>query len=138
MGRRKKVVDVVETPTEMNEDAMNAPVEEEINDFVEPQTENRIVFDNKVESVVEDVPNINVPVVEENEEEYVEEAPKPLASEPVFKKIQCSASLVNVREKPDGDVMFTIRNLSKVRVEGEENGWVKISGYVMKELVKDL
>lgn len=132
MGRRKKVVDVVETPTEMKENAMNAPVEEEIKDFVEPQTE----------EVVDDVLTVDVPVEEDVEpvqevvEEKVEE--KPLASDPVFKKIQCGASLVNCRAVPDGEVLFTIRNLSKVRVEDEKDGWCKISGYVMSELVKDL
>lgn len=135
MGRRKKVVDVVETPTEMKEDAMNAPVEEEIKDFVEPQTEN----------VVEDVPTVEVPVEKEEEVPYIEPQVsdvKPAVSEPVFKKIQCGASLVNVRAEANGEVLYTIRNLSKIRVEDEVEvdgvKWFKISGYVMGELVKDL
>lgn len=117
MGRRKKeVVDVVENPTPMVEDAMNLPVEDVKEESTEIETE------NVVEAPVEESPVTEAPV----------------ASEPVFKKIQCGASLVNVRAEPDGEVLFTIRNLSKIKVEDEKDGWVKISGYVMKELVKDL
>jgi hypothetical protein len=120
MGRRKKeVVDVVENPTPMVEDAMNLPVDDVKEESTEIETE------NVVEAPVEESP-------------VEDDAPKPVASEPVFKKIQCGASLVNVRAEPDGEVLFTIRNLSKIKVEDEKDGWVKISGYVMKELVKDL
>ena len=122
MGRKKKeVVDVVENPTPMVEDAMNLPVEDVKEESTEIETE------NMVEAPVEE----NEPVEKKTEE-------APLASEPVFKKIQCGASLVNVRAEPEGEVLFTIRNLSKVKVEEEKNGWCKISGYVMKDLVKDL
>lgn len=125
MGRRKKeVVDVVENPTPMVEDAMNLPVDDVKEESTEIETE------NVVEAPVEDAPVEEAPVEED--------APKPVASEPVFKKIQCGASLVNVRAEPDGEVLFTIRNLSKIKVDDEKDGWVKISGYVMKELVKDL
>ena len=125
MGRRKKVVEeVVENPTPMVEDAMNFPVEDVKEESTEIETE------NVVEAPVKDVPVEEAPVEED--------APKPVTSEPVFKKIQCGASLVNVRAEPDGEVLFTIRNLSKIKVEDEQDGWVKISGYVMKELVKDL
>lgn len=131
MGRRKKEI-IEEKPVEMVENAMNEPVQTE--DLVESVSE----------EVTEEVPTVEVPVVDDFVEAEITEAPveditsSNIEKEPVFKKIQCGASLVNVREKPDGDVLFTIRNLSKVRVEGEENGWVKISGYVMADLVKDL
>ena len=130
MGRRKKEF-VEEKPVAMVENAMNEPVEEEIKDTVEPQTEN----------VVVDVPTVEVPVAEEVKEAEITESPK-AENEPVFKKIQCSASLVNVRDNPNGDVLFTVRNLSRIRVENEVEvdgvKWTKISGYVMSELVKDL
>lgn len=131
MGRRKKEI-IEEKPVEMVENAMNEPVQTE--DLVESVSE----------EVSEEAPTVEVPVVDDFVEAEITEAPVEdttpanMEKEPVFKKIQCGASLVNVREKPDGDVMFTIRNLSKVRVDGEENGWVKISGYVMADLVKDL
>lgn len=131
MGRKRKDVNVTENPTPMVEDAMNLPVDDVKEESTEIETE------NVVEAPVEDAPVEEAPV-KENEpvEEKTEEAP--LASEPVFKKIQCGASLVNVRAEPEGEVLYTIRNLSKVRVEGEMDGWVKISGYVMADLVKDL
>ena len=137
MGRRKKEV-VVETPVEMTEEAMNAPVKEENDGFVNVETEN--VVEPVSEETQEEAPVEEAPVVEEPVEEapVVDETPKALASEPVFKKIQCGASLVNVRAEPDGEVLFTIRNLSKVKVEEEKDGWCKISGFVMAELVKDL
>lgn len=125
MGRKRKDVNVTENPTPMVEDAMNLPVEDAKEESTEIETE------NVVEAPVEE----NEPVEEAPVEQ---DAPKPLASEPVFKKIQCGASLVNVRAEPEGEVLYTIRNLSKVRVEGEMDGWVKISGYVMADLVKDL
>ena len=121
MGRKRKDVNVTENPTPMVEDAINLPVEDVKEESTEIETE------NVVESSVEE----NEPVEEKTEE-------APLASEPVFKKIQCGASLVNVRAEPEGEVLFTIRNLSKVKFEEEKDGWVKISGYVMKDLVKDL
>ena len=139
MGRRKKeVVDVVENPTPMVEDAMNLPVEEENDGFVNIETEN--VVEPVSEEIQEEVPVDETPVIKEpvKEAPVIEETPKTLASEPVFKKIQCGASLVNVRAEPDGEVLFTIRNLSKVKVEEEKDGWCRISGYVMSELVKDL
>lgn len=139
MGRRKKeVVDVVENPTPMVEDAINLPVEEENDGFVNVETENLVEpvsEETQEEAPVEEALVVEEPVVEAPVVEY---APKTLASEPVFKKIQCGASLVNVRAEPDGEVLFTIRNLSKVKVEEEKDGWCRISGYVMSELVKDL
>ena len=131
MGRKRKDVNVTENPTPMVEDAVNLPVDDVKDESTEIETE------NVVEAPVEDAPVEEAPV-EENEpvEEKTEEAP--LASEPVFKRIQCPVSLVNVRDKPDGEVMFIIRNNSKVIFEGEKDGWVKISGYVMADLVKDL
>jgi len=125
MGRKRKDVNVTENPTPMVEDAMNLPVDDEKEESTEIETE------NVVESPVEE----NEPVEEASVEQ---DTPKPLTSEPVFKKIQCGASLVNVRAEPEGEVLYTIRNLSKVRVDGEMDGWVKISGYVMADLVKDL
>ena len=71
-------------------------------------------------------------VGEKNEEPVVEK------NSPVFKKVSCNANYVNVRDGENGQVMFTIKNNSKIIVESEANGWCKISGYVMSELVKEL
>ena len=74
MGRRKKeVVDVVENPTPMVEDAMNLPVDDVKEESTEIETE------NVVEAPVEDAPVEEAPVEED--------APKPVTSEPVFKLI---------------------------------------------------
>ena len=80
---------------------------------------------------------LNLPISDEISPELsVEKVPDKIS--PVIKKVSCSASAVNVRDAENGNVMFTIKNNSKVIVEKEENGWCKISGYVMSELVKEL
>ena len=122
MGRRKKEI-TPEKPVEMINDAMNIPVEE-ANEPVLPS-------EDPVEALIVDAeaPSIEEPISATIEPIEIKIAPK---------KISCTASRVNVREKPDGDVLYTIPNLSKVMVEKEENGWCKIVGYVMSELVKEI
>lgn len=112
MGRRKKEFEP-ETPVVMNEDAMNIPFSDET-----------------IEEEVDEIkPSIDEPIVAEIEPKSAKITPK---------KIDCTASRVNVRSNPEGDILYTIPNLSKVLVEEEKDGWCKIVGYVMSELVRDL
>lgn len=128
MGRRKKSEIVEEQVTPMKEDAMNVPVEE-VNDEVIEESEVASEVKEEVTEPVEESP------VEEVKEDVVEEVKK---FEPVKKRIQSTSSLVNVREKPDGEVLFRVQNGTAVVVEDEVDGWCKITGYVMKELVGEL
>lgn len=115
MGRRKKEF-APEAPIPMNDDALNVPVE--------------TVADNSSDEIVAEVAaSIEQPNVAEIEPKLAEISPK---------KIYCSASRVNVRSKADGEVLYTIPNLSKVLVEEEKDGWCKIVGYVMSNLITDL
>lgn len=128
MGRRKKFEIVEEQVTPMKEDAMNVPVEE-VKDEVIEESEVASEVKEEVTEPVEEAP------VEEVKEEVVEEVKK---FEPVKKRIQSTSSLVNVREKPDGEVLFRVQNGTAIVVEDEVDGWCKITGYVMKELVGEL
>ena len=56
---------------------------------------------------------------------------------PVKKRIRTGSSLVNVREAPNGEVMFRIQNGTPILVDEIKDGWAKISGYVMVELIGD-
>lgn len=117
---RKKKSEIVEEITPMKDGDMNEP----IIDTTEEVTE-------KIEPVVEKV------------KEEVKEEVKPVAKaepkkEPVFKKIVCPASAINVRDGAEGNILFTIKNYSKVMVEDEADGWTKIVGYVKSELVHSL
>lgn len=145
MGRRKKTETVVENPTPMEEGALNQPeesgaVEEKTEDSFEKVAEK---VENSLEKVAETVEtpsekvedNIadailgaeNVPVVEEKKEEK---------KAPVQKVVVTTASKVNVRKVPNGDVLFMINNGSQVMVEEEKDGWSKVTGYIMTELLK--
>ena len=56
----------------------------------------------------------------------------------VFKRVNCPTAFANVRDGENGEVMFTVKTNSKVIVENEANGWSKISGYIMTELLQEL
>lgn len=101
MGRRKKT-DIVENPTPMREEEMNAPVVSDETEIAEPIQE-------------------ETPVVE-----------KPA---PVAKRLKSNSTLINVRESPNGEVLFRLNRGQKVIVEEEKDGWTKICAYVMTELV---
>ena len=134
MGRRKKTETVVENPTPMEEGALNLPEEsgavEEKTEVSSEKVEEKV--ENSLEKVEDNVADAilgaeNVPVVEEKKEEK---------KAPVQKVVVTTASKVNVRKVPNGDVLFMINNGSQVMVEEEHDGWCKIVGYVMSELLK--
>ena len=130
MGRRKKTETVVENPTPMEEGAMNLSEEsgavEEKTEVSSEKVEEKV--ENSLEKVEDNVADAilgaeNIPVVEEKKE-------------PVQKVVVTTASKVNVRKVPNGDVLFMINNGSQVMVEEEKNGWSKVTGYIMTELLK--
>ena len=144
MGRRKKTETVVENPTPMEEGAVNQPEESSAEEKTEdslPKVSDDV--QNSLEKVSNDVQNSlekvedniadvilgaeNVPVVEEKKEEK---------KAPVPKVVVTTASKVNVRKVPNGDVLFMINNGSQVMVEEEKDGWSKVTGYIMTELLK--
>ena len=118
MGRKKKeiVEEFAENIKPLEEDALNLPVSDD---------ETVPVDSFSADSVVSDL------IVTENPSEILE-------VNPVMKKIHCSASAVNVRACAEGEILFTIKNLSKILVEDEKDGWVKITGYVKADLVSEL
>lgn len=110
MGRRKKT-DIVENPTPMKEEDMYTPI-------VSSETE------------VAKLTQVDKPVQEETP---MEEKPAPVA-----KRLKSSSTLINVRESPNGEVLFRLNRGQKVMVEEEKDGWTKICAYVMTELVGEL
>lgn len=134
MGRKKKSVENVnEVIVPMKEDAMNEPVlaESEENEVIEEASD-----------VKEEIPTVEEKVVESEIEEVSKSEPEKnddsrasVLSSPTKMRIHSSSSLVNVRQSPNGDVLFRIANNTPVLVEEEKDGWCKITGYVMKELV---
>ncbi len=118
MGRRKKSVDVVENPVEMQENAINLPEE--------------VVEESSAEEKIENIS----PAVEDSAPEKIPEiTPEILPSESKKMRIHSNTNLVNVREKPDGEVLFRLQNGSPVVVEEEGDKWVKVCGWVMKDLI---
>lgn len=115
MGRKKKT-DIVETVEPMKEDAMNLPESERVsadNGLINAKQENMAFFeDREPANIVEKTPEV------------------------VEKVISTSASKVNVRNAPNGEVLFTVNNGSKVLVEEEKDGWCKVTGYIMSGLLK--
>lgn len=118
MGRRKKSNEVVENPVEMKEDALNLPVDEVAE-----------------ESGVEEEIVKNEPVEETAPEIIPEPTLEILPSEPKKMRIHSNTNLVNVRDNPDGEVLFRLQNGSPILVEEEHGKWVKVCGWVMKDLV---
>jgi len=97
----------------------------------------------KKKEVVEEVATpmsedaMNPPVDEEKEEvkEKVKEEVKE-TKKPVLKKIHTSATRVNVRDGANGNIVCQLPNGTPVLVEEEKDGWCKITGYVMAELIQ--
>ena len=115
MARKKKTVDDVNEVIEpMKDDAMNPPVEEDRTEEV---------------GVVDDAINENEEVVDPRND------PIKISSEPKKMRIKSTSSLVNVRENPDGEILFRIQNGTPIIVTEEVEGWCKIEGWVMKALV---
>lgn len=110
MGRRKKT-DIVENPTPMMKEDINAPV-------VSDETE-----------VAESL---------QDEEPVQEKTPMEEKPAPVAKRLKSNSTLINVRESPNGEVLFRLNRGQKVMVEEEKDGWTKICAYVMTELVGEL
>lgn len=130
MGRKRKEETVIENPTPMAEDAMNLPVEEKVE--VENEVNEELV-ENPVENVEEAV------VEEERAEEEALKEPEKNAEQiiaPIFKTVRSNTSLVNVRLEPEGEVLYTIRNGSRVACLEEKDGWTKVVGYIKSELLK--
>lgn len=109
MGRRKKT-EIVEQVVPMSDEALNAPVEETKN--------------VKTEDVQNNEP-ITEPVIARQEE----------IKNPVLKRVKSPSSLVNVRQSPNGEILFRLNNGAKIMVEEEKDGWSKITGYIMTDLV---
>lgn len=118
MGRRKKSVDFIENPVEMKVDAINLP--EEVAEECSAEEKIEVISPAVEESAPETIPEI---------------APEILSSKPKKMRIHSNTNLVNVREKPDGEVLFRLQNGSPISVESEDGAWVKICGWVMKDLV---
>ena len=109
MGRRKKIDVVAENPTPMENDALNLPVEEKTEE-----------------------------AVEESKQEVIEPVKEDEIKSPVAKRVNSPSSLVNVRESPNGEILFRLNNGQKIMVEDEKDGWSKITAYIMTELVGEL
>ena len=131
MGRKKKEVveEVKENIKPMEDDALNLPFDDV--DAPVEVSDNLVVDEAPVEVAETSADFSDNLVINENPVNVKNDAP-------VMKKIQCSASAVNVRACADGEVLFTVKNLSKVLVEDEKDGWSKITGYVMTDLIKEL
>lgn len=112
MPRKKKSEEIVETVEPMKDDAMNPPVE---NPSV---NEKNVDFEN---------------LSEKNDEN----SPSSLSSFASKKIIRTSANFVNIRQEPNGEILFKIPNGSHILVEEDCGEWLKVTGYVMKSLVSD-
>lgn len=114
MARKKKTFDDVNEVIEpMKDDAMNPPEEDRAEDVG--------VVDDAIKEKEEVVDPINDPIK--------------VSSEPKKMRIKSTSSLVNVRENPDGEILFRIQNGTPIIVTEEVDGWCKIEGWVMKALV---
>ena len=90
------------------------------------------------ESMKEYAMNPPVDEVKEKVKEEVKEKVKEEVKEtkkPVLKKIHTSATKVNVRDGANGNIVCQLPNGTPVLVEEEKDGWCKITGYVMSELI---
>ena len=85
--------------------------------------------------------DINTPVISDETEvaEPIQEE-TPTEEKPVLvaKRLKSNSTLINVRESPNGEVLFRLNRGQKVMVEEEKDGWTKICAYVMTELVGEL
>lgn len=90
----------------------------------------------KVEEAIENP----VPMAEDAMNSPIEDTQETTAPEPFGfpcrKKIVSPTSKVNVRDGIGGNVLFTLDKGTEVIVEEEKEGWCKITGYVMSDLVK--
>ena len=88
-----------------------------------------------VEPMKDDAMNPPVDEVKEKVKEEVKEEVKE-TKKPVLKKIHTSATRVNVRDGANGNIVCQLPNGTPVLVEEEKDGWCKITGYVMAELIQ--
>ena len=79
---------------------------------------------------------MNPPVKEAKEEVKKEVKEEVKETKPVLKKIHTSATKVNVRDGANGNIVCQLPNGTPVLVEEEKDGWCKITGYVMAELIQ--
>lgn len=135
---KKKKSEIAEEITTMKDGDMNEPITNEIKEIKE-NTESFAeddVIDSEVEEDVKPEEKEDIkPMVKEEVKPVIKEEPR---KDPVFKKIVCPASAINVRDGAEGNILFTIKNYSKVMVESEADGWTKIVGYVKSELVHEI
>lgn len=92
-----------------------------------------------IEPMKDDAMNPPVDEAKEKVKEEVKEKVKEEVKEtkkPVLKKIHTSATKVNVRDGANGNIVCQLPNGTPVLVEEEKDGWCKITGYVMSELIK--
>ena len=156
MGRKKKS-DFVDAVEPMKDNTMNLPCEnaDEVSekvsenvdtekvDVVESMKDNTLNppsenFNEVSEKVSKNVDTEKVHVVQEPVKEKIDEITlEPLTSVPRKMKINSSSTFVNIRENPDGEVMFFLKNNTPILVEEEHDGWCKVSGWVMSALVCD-
>ena len=93
-----------------------------------------------VSEVIEPMKNdaLNEPVtITNSESDDSEPSVVSVQVKPVEKIINCNASLINVRDGEEGNVLYTLKNKTKILVESEQNGWAKIIGYVKSDLISD-
>ncbi len=90
----------------------------------------------KVEEVKEAVVPMSEDAMNPPVDTYTEEAAEETFVFPCRKKIVSPTSKVNVRDGVGGNVLFTLDKGTEVIVEEEKDGWCKITGYVMSDLVK--
>lgn len=112
MPRKKKSEEIVETVEPMKDDAMNPPVENPSYDEKNVDSENLSKKNDEI-------------------------TPSRLSSAISKKIIRTSANYVNIRQEPNGEILFKIPNGSPILVEEDCGDWFKITGFVMKSLVSD-
>lgn len=94
------------------------------------------------ETPVEEVKEDQVVEEVKEEEPIVEETPKveetkKLKLVPEFGKV--TASLLNVRKEPNGEIVKTLKANEQVSILGEEGDWYMIdNGYVMKQYIQKI
>jgi len=111
---------VVEENNNLNNDANTKVEEKNTQDTSVEKKEESIKETSKEEASVK---------VTETKKEEVKE------TKPVLKKIHTSATRVNVRDGANGNIVCQLPNGTPVLVEEEKDGWCKITGYVMAELI---
>ena len=87
-------------------------------------------YEKSIETPIEEVKEVIPEVKEDVKEEKV----------PSFIGTVIGGANLNVRNKPDGDIVTSLKEGTQVVIVGEDSDWYKIEspskGYVMKKFVK--